>query len=100
MLFELGYDTGLGAKLTSDTKDDLLKWKGLPKNQEYLLAQLELKVQKKHMSQKDWREANMFTPAGLLATTKRVKTDVVGQLGMRRTLIERGWLRKPRLWTP
>lgn len=100
MLFEQGYSNGLGAKLTSDTKDDLLKWKGLPKNQEYLLAQLELKVQKRRMTQKDWREANMFTPAGLRATTERAKTDVQGQLRMRQELINMGWLRPPKIWRP
>ena len=100
MLFEQGYDTGLGVKLTSDTKDDLLKWKGLPKNQEFLLAQLEVKTRKEHMTQKNWRDANMFKPEGLTETVRRVKSDVIGQLQMRRELINRGWLSQPKLWRP
>lgn len=99
-LFEEGWQSGLSEKLTSDTKDDLPKWRGIPKNQEYLIAQLELKVTKRHMTQKDWREANMFTPQGLKATVDRVKSDVIGQLDMRRELIDRGWLDQPKIWRP
>jgi hypothetical protein len=99
MLFELGMSP-LGPKNTSDTKDDVPTWKGLPKNLEYLAAQLEVKTAKKHMTQKDWREANMFTPAGLSATTERVKKDVIAQLQLRKALIDGGWLKPPKIWTP
>ena len=99
MLFEQGF-LPLKPKLTSDTKDDMFKWKGLPKNLEYLAAQLEVKTPKRHMTQKDWREANMFTPDGLRATTDRVKKDVLGQLQLRAALIEGGWLGDPKIWTP
>ena len=98
MLFEQGFTGGLEAKLTSDTKDDMPTWKGLPKNLEYLAAQLEVKTPKKHMTQKDWREANMFSPVGLAATTERVRKDVIAQLGLRAELIKRGWLGQPKMW--
>lgn len=100
MLFEEGYFGGLSAKMTSDTKDDLPKWRGLPKNLEFLLDQLEVRTSKKHMTQYNWRAANTFTEQGLAAVLERSKTDVIGQLQVRRELIDRGYLKAPRLWRP
>lgn len=97
MMFELGFPA-LEPKLTSDTKDDIFNWKGIPKNLEYLAAQLEVKTPKKHMTQRDWREANKFTPDGLAATTERVKKDVISQLQLRDKLIAGGWLGQPLEW--
>jgi len=100
MLFENGFVNGLKPKKTSDTKDDLQNWKGLPKNLEFLIAQLEVKTPKKHMTQHDWRSPNMFKPEGLRSTQDRVASDVIGQLQLREELIDRGYLKKPRMWTP
>lgn len=98
-LAELGLPT-LGAKLVSDTKEDLISWRGLPKNQEYLSAMLKAKQKKVAMTQFDWRDANRMTEDGLARTRKRVTTDVLGNLQMRKKMIERGLLKAPRLWTP
>lgn len=98
-LAELGLPT-LGRKLVSDTKEDLISWRGLPKNQEYLSAMLKARQKKVPMTQEDWREANRLTAKGLAKTRKRVTTDVLGNLQMRKNMIERGLLKAPRLWTP
>jgi hypothetical protein len=90
----------LSAKLVSDTKEDLVSWKGLPKNQEYLSAMLNVKQQKVGMTQADWREANRMTPEGLDKTKTRVESDVIGNVQMRKALIERGLLKAPRIWRP
>lgn len=90
----------LKAKMVSDTKEDLIKWRGLPKNQEYLSALMETKQQKIAMTQKDWREANRMTPAGLRKTRKRVESDVRGNIQLREELIARGLLKEPRIWRP
>lgn len=90
----------LGSISTSDSKDDLVRMTGLPKNLEYLIARLEIKTPKKHMTQLDWREANMFTAKGLAGVQKRVGDDVIGQLQLRQALIKKGYLKAPRLWTP
>lgn len=98
-LAELGLPH-LESKLVSDTKEDLIKWRGLPKNQEYLSAMLKAKQQKVAMTQYDWRDANRMTPSGLARTRKRVASDVLGNLQMRQRLIELGYLKAPRLWNP
>lgn len=98
-LAELGFTT-LSAKMVSDTKEDLISWRGLPKNQEYLSAMLKARQQKVAMTQYDWRDANRMTPEGLARTRKRVTSDVIGNLQMRKKMIERGLLKSPRLWTP
>jgi hypothetical protein len=99
-LVEEGFVDGLSSKMTSDTKMDLVSWKGLPKNQEYLAHLMGVKAQKVPMTQADWREANRFTKAGLARTKKRVVQDVLGQLQMRDELIARNLLKEPRLWRP
>lgn len=90
----------LSSKLVSDTKEDLVKWKGLPKNQEYLSALMGTRQQKVAMTQADWREANRLTPEGLRKTRKRVTSDVIGNIQMRKQLIKKGLLKAPRIWTP
>jgi hypothetical protein len=90
----------LSSKLVSDTKEDLVKWKGLPKNQEYLSALMKVKQQKVAMTQADWREANRLTPEGLAKTRKRVESDVRGNVQMREALIKMGLLKAPRIWRP
>lgn len=90
----------LSSKLVSDTKEDLVKWKGLPKNQEYLSALMRTRQQKKAMTQADWREANRLTPKGLAKTRKRVESDVIGNIQMREALIKKGLLKAPRIWRP
>lgn len=90
----------LGEKLTSDTKNDLVRWKELSKSQESLSDMLELQEAKYHMSQKKWREGNRLTAAGLRQTRKRVVDDVLQHKQLRDGLIEAGALKPPRMWYP
>ena len=98
-MIELGYEP-MGPILTSDTLADLRKYRTLPRSQEHLAEMLEVRVKKVHMTQQDWREANRLTPAGLAKTRKRVELDVKGHIQIRKTLMERGWLKQGRVWRP
>ncbi len=99
-LIEVGYVGGLGPKMTSDTKMDLVRFSNIPKSQEFLEAMLGTATQKFNMTQADWREANRFTEAGVAKTIKRVTSDVKGHMQMRAELIERRLLKAPRMWSP
>ncbi len=99
-MIEQGFYGGLDAKLTSDTKNDLVRFSAIPKNQEFLEAMLGTTVQKLNMTQYDWRAANRFSEAGVAKTIKRVTSDVRGHMQMRAELIDRGLLRAPRMWRP
>jgi len=90
----------LAAKLTSDTKIDLIKRKGLSASQENLSAALGVPAAKVHMSNADWRTANRLTKKGLALTHKRVVGDVLQHMQLRRALIERGLLGPARMWRP
>lgn len=90
----------LGQKLSHDTKLDLLKFSGLSKSQENLGAMLGLEHPKVQMDQAKWREANRLTKKGIALTKKRVKGDVVQHIELRTTLIQRGMLGSPKVWTP
>jgi len=98
-LMEMGMPT-LTPKLVSDTKLDMFRKAGLPATQEYLLALLGIPVQKVHMTQEDWREANRLTPKGIAKTRKRVQSDVEGHMLLREAMLARGMLRGPRVWNP
>ena len=98
-MIELGYEP-LQPVMTSDTLADLRRYRTLPRSQEYLAEALGVKTKKVHMSQADWREANRLTPAGLEKTKKRVELDVLGHVQIRKTLIDRGWLKQGRVWRP
>lgn len=105
MLMEEGLPL-LGPKLSCDTKLDMVKKSDLPATQEFLLDMLDvrdengLRLQKYHMSQTDWREANRLTPAGLRKTRERVASDVYAHMRLRLAMVERGMLRGPRVWSP
>lgn len=90
----------LSAKLTSDTKLDLIKRSGLSVSQENLGAMFGLKHDKVQMSQADWRAANRLTPDGIRKTKTRVRGDVVQHEELRAKLLERGLLGPPKMWTP
>lgn len=98
-MLEHGLPT-LPAKLVSDTKLDLLKRKDLSMSQESLAGLLGVPAPKIHMTQAQWREANRLTEKGLKLTAKRVAGDVIQNMAMRKILLERGWLKAPRLWKP
>jgi hypothetical protein len=90
----------LGAKLTSDTQQDLVKRKDLSASQESLAAMYGLPEAKHHMSQDEWRRANRLTPEGIEATIERAKSDVIQHKALRERLIEAGALKPPKMWTP
>jgi hypothetical protein len=99
-LIEHGFFHGLGPKLSSDTKMDLVRFSDIPKNQEFLEATFGTRQQKVNMTQADWRAANRFTPEGIAKTTTRVTSDVKGHMQMRKELVERGLLHQPKVWRP
>src|SRR5262249_51406486 len=88
----------LSAKLTTDTKGDLVKFKGLSKSQKNLAALLHCVADKVDMTQSDWREANRLTKRGLALTKKRVIGDVLQNIELREKLIKHQLLGPPRWW--
>jgi hypothetical protein len=96
-LAEFGYPP-LGPKLTSDTKNDLVRRKGISASQESLSDMLGLPAPKVQMSQAKWREANRLTPEGIAHTKTRVIGDIRQHKQLRAALIEAGLLGPPREW--
>lgn len=96
----------LGPKLTCDTKLDMFTKADIPATQEFLLETLDpqcpagMPLEKYHMSQRAWREANRLTPEGLALTRRRVSTDVHAHWHMRDEMLKRGWLKAPKVWRP
>jgi hypothetical protein len=96
----------LGAKLTCDTKLDMMKKADVPATQEYLLDTLDVRdvygqpIRKYHMSQTAWREANRLTPNGIEQTRQRVASDVYGHMQLRLAMVARGMLKAPSMWRP
>jgi hypothetical protein len=90
----------LAAKLSSDTKLDLLKRGGVSASQESLADMLDVEAPKEQMNQAKWRAANRLTPEGIKETRRRVVGDVRQHKEMRARLVELGWLGPPRTWSP
>lgn len=90
----------LPATMTSDTKLDLVKRKGISASQENLSHMFDLRHSKEHMSQIDWRSANRLTPEGLARTRERVEGDVRQHKELRAHLVKAGFLGPPRVWKP
>ncbi|MBA3583043.1 MAG: hypothetical protein H0W36_00685 [Gemmatimonadetes bacterium] len=105
MLYELGLPL-MQSKLTCDTKLDMFKKADLPATQEFLLdtlkptCELGIPLEKFHMSQTSWREANRLTPAGIELTKRRVLSDVHAHSHLREAMLDRGYLRAPSMWNP
>lgn len=103
MLYEEGLPL-LSDKLTSDTKLDMFTKADIPATQEYLLELLATKcplgiaLEKFHMTQPMWREANRLTKRGVELTRRRATTDVHAHSHMRQDMLDRGWLARPRMW--
>ena len=91
---------GLTPKLTSCTKNDLVRRMGISASQENLSAMFDLPMDKTHMSQIDWRVANRLTPEGISRTKKRVTTDVYQHMLLRAKLLQLGLLKGPKVWKP
>jgi hypothetical protein len=104
-LYELGMPL-LGSKRACDTKTLMMKKADVPATQEYLLETLGVTdvygrpLEKFHMSQSDWREANRLTPDGLRKTAERVSSDVFAHIQMHAEMHRRGMLRPPGIWDP
>ena len=90
----------LAPKLTSDTKLDFITSVGISESQENLSQMYGLDAGKEHMSNASWREANRLTPAGLRRTRARVVGDVTQHMALRVTMVKRGHLGRPRMWSP
>lgn len=105
MLYELGLPL-MQPKLTCDTKLDMFKKADLPATQEFLIETLKptcdigITLEKFHMSQTSWREANRLTPRGLELTQRRVMSDVHAHSHLRESMLDRGYLRGPSMWNP
>lgn len=94
----------LEPKMTSCTKNDLVKFGGLSKSQEnlgQLLAKFnsrEYLSNKEHVSQMDWRVVNRLTEEGIQDNRRRVTGDVRQHKELRECLIKAGLLRAPKVW--
>lgn len=98
---------GLEPKLTSDTKNDLIKFSGLSKSQENLgmllhkfNANKPFLNNKEHVSQMEWRQVNRLTVEGIEENKRRVAGDVKQHKELRQALIEAHMLRAPKTWRP
>src|SRR5580704_12606369 len=90
----------LTPKLVSDTKVDLIGFKGVSKSEESLAGMLGIRAPKITITQTDWREANRLTDSGLALTKRRVVADVRQHMKLRAELLERGMLKAPTYWQP
>lgn len=105
MLYELGLPL-MEAKMSCDTKLDMFKKADLPATQEFLIDTLKptcplgVTLEKFHMSQTAWREANRLSPAGLKLTIHRVMSDVHAHSHLRDAMLAKGYLKGPSMWNP
>lgn len=89
----------------SDTKVHMFTKADVPATQEWLIEQLDpqcplgITLEKFHMTQTMWREANRLTPTGVALTKHRVMSDVHAHSHMRDAMLERGWLGWPTIWS-
>ena len=90
----------LSPKLTCDTKLDMYSKDGIPATQEHLSDMLGLPLDKVHMTQAKWREANNLTPKGIEETRKRVVGDVKQHVLLREKMLELNLLKAPKMWWP
>lgn len=95
-LLRLGMPS-LAPKMTQDTLRDIVRTKGMKRDQDNLIKLLRLADEKKAMSWQDWQDA--YAEKGWPMVQERVVSDVVGHKAMRVEMMERGWLRSPRMWT-
>ncbi len=90
----------LKPKMVCDTWADLKKRSAGFASQQTLAAMLGVRAPKVGMSAVSWREANRLIPEGVEKTRKRVTGDVKQHIQMRAALLERNWLRPPKMWCP
>lgn len=96
----------LSQKMTSCTKNDLVKFAGISKSQENLGLHLskfnsgEYLGRKEHVAQAEWRQVNRLTKEGILDNERRVTGDVKQHKEMREALLSAGLLKPPKVWCP
>jgi hypothetical protein len=90
----------LQPKLVQDTKTLLPRVRGLGLSQENLATLYELDAKKHHMNGRKWAVSNTLSPEGREEARKRVVGDVRQHRKLRAALLERGYLRAPKVWTP
>jgi hypothetical protein len=90
----------LPAKMTCDTKNDLITKAGWSSSQENISDMFELLEDKYHMNDTRWREATRLTPKGVAHTRVRVVNDVKQHMELRRVLLDLGYLGDPKVWKP
>lgn len=88
----------LDPKQAHDTKLDLIKLSGISKSQENLASLLEIEKPKVGMTMNDWRLGNRLLPEGIKLVVERVTGDVSQHVHMRAALLEREWLKAPKMW--
>jgi hypothetical protein len=89
----------LPAKLTHDTKIDLMKFSGLSKSQENLGSILDTYAPKVTMNMGSWRKGNRLDEDGIKLIEKRARGDIRQQAELRRRLLDQGFLSPPKIWS-
>jgi DNA polymerase elongation subunit (family B) len=87
----------LKSVLAQDTMR-IVKTKGFKKGQDNIGKLLETAEQKLSLDWQGWEEA--YEQDGWQTIKDRCVSDVVMHKQMRLEMIERGWLKEPRIWTP
>jgi DNA polymerase elongation subunit (family B) len=90
----------LQPKRVQDTKTLLPRVKGLGLSQENLGTLYELDKKKHRMNGRRWAMANTLTAEGMEEARKRVVADVRQHKELRRVLLDHGYLKVPKTWTP
>lgn len=88
----------LTVKLTHDTLRDIVRTKGMKRDQENLGKLLGLPTEKQHMGWQDWQDA--YREQGWEGIRSRAATDVQMHKEMWEDMRQRGWLKPPRVWRP
>ena len=87
----------LGSKLVQDTIR-IVKTKGFKKGQDNLSTLLENPIGKMPLNWQEWH--NAYKEPGWPTVIERVTSDVRGHKILRERMIERGWVRRPVMWSP
>ena len=99
MLLEASMEP-LGPKMVHDTWAHLKRRTSGFGSQEDLAAYLGIRSPKVRMGTRSWRRANRMEPDGVDTAVARAVGDVRQHVAMRKKLLELGWLKTPRRWTP
>ena len=90
----------LEPRLVQDTKMLLPKVRGLGLSQENLATLYRLDAKKHTMNGRRWAVANTLSEDGMEESRRRVVSDVRQHKQLRAALLERGYLKAPRRWSP